>query len=126
MEIKRAAINLKQGVGISRGQPGRCIGMERRYNAILIDPRDNVATVIEELAKGEKVVFLKEGIPIELVTTGVPIYHKVAICDIARGSFIYKYGEVIGVATEDIKKGMHVHTHNIKSASQFEEGRDDR
>lgn len=100
--------------------------MERRYNAILIDPRDNVATVIEELAKGEKVVFLKEGIPIELVTTGVPIYHKVAICDIARGSFIYKYGEVIGVATEDIKKGMYVHTHNIKNASQFEEGRDDR
>jgi altronate dehydratase len=126
MEIKKEANKLKQEVGMSRGQTGRCIDMESQFNAILIDPRDNVATVIKELAKGEKVVFLKEGIPVELVTTGVPIYYKVAICDIARGSFIYKYGEVIGIATEDIKKGMHVHTHNIRSASQFEEGSDDR
>ncbi|RLE80551.1 MAG: hypothetical protein DRJ52_06150, partial [Thermoprotei archaeon] len=26
------------------------------------------------------------------------------------------YGEVIGVATEDIERGRHVHCHNVKSA----------
>lgn len=41
--------------------------------------------------------------------------HKYALCDIARGENIIKYGSAIGHATEDIKKGNHVHTHNIKT-----------
>ncbi|KYH41673.1 MAG: flagellar protein FlgA [Candidatus Bathyarchaeota archaeon B26-2] len=45
----------------------------------------------------------------------IPYGHKVAIRDIERGSKIIKYGEVIGVATEDIAVGSHVHIHNIKS-----------
>jgi altronate dehydratase len=45
----------------------------------------------------------------------IPYGHKVAIRDLERGSKIIKYGEVIGVATEDIAMGSHVHVHNIKS-----------
>ncbi|MBE7012249.1 MAG: altronate dehydratase [Ruminococcaceae bacterium] len=41
--------------------------------------------------------------------------HKYAICDIKKGENIIKYGQPIGHATEDIKKGDHVHTHNIKT-----------
>lgn len=41
--------------------------------------------------------------------------HKYARIDIAKGQDIIKYGQVIGVATQDIKKGEHVHTHNIKT-----------
>ena len=41
--------------------------------------------------------------------------HKYARCDIKAGEDIIKYGEAIGYATQDIKKGEHVHTHNVKT-----------
>ena len=41
--------------------------------------------------------------------------HKYADCDIKAGENIVKYGCPIGHATEDIKKGDHVHTHNTKT-----------
>lgn len=41
--------------------------------------------------------------------------HKYAICDIKAGEDIIKYGNPIGHATVDIKKGEHVHTHNVKT-----------
>lgn len=41
--------------------------------------------------------------------------HKYAICDIRMGENIIKYGNPIGHATQDIKKGDHVHTHNTKT-----------
>lgn len=41
--------------------------------------------------------------------------HKQALCDIKSGENIIKYGYPIGHATQDIKKGEHIHTHNIKT-----------
>ncbi len=41
--------------------------------------------------------------------------HKKALCDIKKGENIIKYGYPIGRATEAIKEGEHVHTHNIKT-----------
>jgi Altronate dehydratase len=41
--------------------------------------------------------------------------HKQALCDINNGENIIKYGYPIGHATEDIKKGETVHTHNMKT-----------
>lgn len=41
--------------------------------------------------------------------------HKYAVCDIKKGENIIKYGMPIGHATEDIKNGDHVHTHNVKT-----------
>lgn len=41
--------------------------------------------------------------------------HKYAIRDIKKGDDIIKYGNPIGHATEDIKKGEHVHSHNTKT-----------
>lgn len=41
--------------------------------------------------------------------------HKIALRDIKEGEDIIKYGYAIGHATEDIKEGEHVHTHNIKT-----------
>lgn len=41
--------------------------------------------------------------------------HKYARTDINCGEFVVKYGEVIGVAVQDIKKGEHVHSHNLKT-----------
>ncbi len=41
--------------------------------------------------------------------------HKYALKDIKEGENIIKYGNPIGHATCDIKKGEHVHTHNTKT-----------
>ena len=41
--------------------------------------------------------------------------HKYALRDIVKGENIIKYGNPIGHATADIKKGEHVHTHNVKT-----------
>ncbi len=41
--------------------------------------------------------------------------HKYALRDIREGENIIKYGSPIGHATADIRKGEHVHTHNVKT-----------
>ena len=41
--------------------------------------------------------------------------HKYALRNIKKGENIIKYGNPIGHATEDIKKGEHVHSHNTKT-----------
>ena len=41
--------------------------------------------------------------------------HKYAARDILCGENIIKYGNPIGRATEDIQKGEHIHTHNMKT-----------
>ena len=41
--------------------------------------------------------------------------HKTALFDIKKGEDIIKYGYPIGIATEDIKVGEHVHSHNMKT-----------
>ena len=41
--------------------------------------------------------------------------HKYALRDIKSGENIIKYGNPIGHATDDIKAGEHVHTHNVKT-----------
>ncbi len=42
--------------------------------------------------------------------------HKYALCDIEKGETIVKYGFPIGTASENIKQGDHIHSHNLKTA----------
>ncbi len=45
----------------------------------------------------------------------VPRFHKVALRRIAAGEMVRKVGEAIGVATQLIEAGEHVHVQNLKS-----------
>ncbi len=45
----------------------------------------------------------------------VPIGHKIALKDLATGDTAIKYGEDIGKIVADVKKGGHVHVHNLKT-----------
>lgn len=45
----------------------------------------------------------------------IPYGHKIAVRDIKLGELIFKYGEEIGIATQNIKKGDHVHIQNLDS-----------
>ena len=74
-----------------------------------IDPHDNVATALRDLAAGE----MHEGATLaEPVARG----HKVALRTIAAGEAVVKFGFPIGRATEAIMPGAHVHSHNLATA----------
>ena len=49
------------------------------------------------------------------VLNDIPIGHKVALKDLAVGDSIIKYGVNIGKVVAPIKKGEHVHVHNLKT-----------
>lgn len=83
-------------------------------NAVVIDQRDNVAVATYQLEAGAEARYpMPDGTLASVtVTDDIPLFHKIALVDIPKGEKIVKYGEFIGVATTDIKRGQHVHTHN--------------
>ena len=80
-------------------------------NVLIINERDNVAVALTDIDRGETVILPDEREITAL--SDIPFSHKVALKDFARDSDIIKYGEVIGQAREDIKKGDWVHAHNL-------------
>ena len=94
-------------------------------NAMIIDPRDNVAVAIEPIAKGERAIYVCEGKEVSLpVLEDITIYHKLAVRGIPKGEPVVKYGEHIGIASCDIKAGEHVHVHNVESHRENLEGKE--
>ena len=53
--------------------------------------------------------------PLDNVEVNLSDGHKYALYDIPSGSTVIKYGNPIGHAVADIKKGEHVHSHNMKT-----------
>ena len=45
----------------------------------------------------------------------IPLGHKIAMSDLNEGDTIIKYGHDIGKVVKSIKKGEHVHVHNVKT-----------
>lgn len=81
---------------------------------VCLDAADNVAVAKSVLPKG---TLLPEYAMLEL-QDDVPRFHKIALVDIASGTPIRKYRQVIGVALTDISAGQHVHVHNCGMAEQ--------
>ena len=81
--------------------------------ALVLDPADNVAVVLVDLDAGAEVVLGGERI---VLPGPVRFGHKIATAAIAEGESVYKYHEVIGIASADIALGAHVHVHNVNSA----------
>ena len=90
--------------------------MDKKINSILIHDNDNVVTVTEMLGAGEAAIYRKEEEFVEIIAIDeIPKFHKIAVTDIHKAQPVYKYGQLIGVATREISKGKHVHDHNIES-----------
>lgn len=88
-------------------------------NAVVIHNDDSVAISIEKITKGNMIEFKKESEIISFkALDDIPMYHKVSLKDIKKGEPILKYGEHIGQASQDIKKGNHIHEHNVKSVRE--------
>jgi len=83
---------------------------------IVINQKDNVATATVDLQKGQEIaVETSSETFIITLQADIKFGHKVAIKDIKKGSPVYKYGEEIGITTEDIAMGEHVHVQNVLS-----------
>lgn len=96
--------------------------MDKKINALVLNKEDNVAVAFTDLEPGNEGVFVMNNETHSVkITQDIPIYHKFAIYDINSGQVVKKYGEIIGKATSDIKKGDYVHRHNIVSLSLYVE-----
>ena len=86
---------------------------------LIHDRRDNVGVVVvENLMAGTDMLCVITEDNSEMTARSnqdVPIGHKIALTDLAVGATVIKYGEDIGKVVVAIRKGDHVHTHNLKT-----------
>lgn len=87
--------------------------MPLNANALLIDPGDNVAVALADIAAGSAVIL--SGAASLVAGEVVPFAHKIAVRRIPPGEAVLKYGVPIAFATGDIPAGAWVHEHNAKS-----------
>jgi len=91
--------------------------MRRRF--LVHERRDNVGVAVDDIGAGEYVEgMLMEDGSVLAVQALEPISfgHKIALRDISAGAEVTRYDSCIGIATQPISKGEHVHIHNVKSA----------
>jgi len=86
---------------------------------IIHDEKDNVAVVvIETTKKGQDcsawIMENDKTVKINSIAE-IPLGHKIALSDLEEGDTIIKYGHDIGKVVKPIKKGDHVHVHNVKT-----------
>jgi len=86
---------------------------------IIHDEKDNVAVVvIETTKKGQDcsawIMENDKTVKINSISE-IPLGHKIALQDLKEGETILKYGHDIGKVVKSIKKGEHVHVHNVKT-----------
>lgn len=83
---------------------------------LVLSETDTVAVALQALKAGKQLKSLQ-------VQTDIPKGHKIARVDIAKGESIVKYAQTIGIASEAITQGSHVHTHNVEfkpTAGQYD------
>ncbi len=89
-----------------------------KHGILMHETIDDVGVAVEDLKAGALIgAVTLEGQPAGSVTliNDVPLGHKVAMKDIAKGKDVIEYGRVIGFAAEAAPCGSHVHTHNLKT-----------
>lgn len=90
--------------------------MKNNMNSIIIDNKDNVAMTLCDIKLGDLCTYSVNGEPFSVKAySDIPVFHKFAIKDINKECPVIKYGEIIGIAKNNIYAGEHVHIHNIYS-----------
>lgn len=87
---------------------------ERKRVALVLDPSDNVGTLLYDAATGERVEL--KGVPGSVTARDdIRFGHKISLRVIPSGEPIVKYGQKIGYALSDITPGQWVHLHTMAS-----------
>ena len=90
-----------------------------KTDIIIHDEKDNVGVVVIDkitlnqdcacwIMKNDKTISIHS-------LNEIPLGHKIAMIDLNEGDTILKYGHDIGKVVKSIKKGEHVHVHNVKT-----------
>ena len=86
---------------------------------IIHDQKDNVGVVVVEKIspKQDCSCWIMENDSTVNIQSSDEILlgHKIAMVDLKEGDTILKYGHDIGKVVKAIKKGEHVHVHNVKT-----------
>ena len=86
---------------------------------IIHDENDNVGVVVIDSTKKDQEYncWIMEGDKNAKIHSinNIPLGHKIALKDFKEGDTILKYGHDIGKVVASIKKGDHVHVHNVKT-----------
>ena len=86
---------------------------------IIHDEKDNVGVVvIEKITQNQDcncwIMENDKSVKIQS-KNDIQLGHKIAMVDLNEGATILKYGHDIGKVVKSIKKGEHVHVHNVKT-----------
>ena len=84
---------------------------------IIHDEKDNVGVVvIEKITPNQNcncwIMENDKSVQIQSINE-ITLGHKIAMVDLNEGDTILKYGHDIGKVVNSIKKGEHVHVHNV-------------
>lgn len=86
---------------------------------IVHDTTDSVGVVVVEgVKKGQSLtgwVMATDDTVKLACLDAIPIGHKIALKPMKKGATVLKYGHDIGKVLRPIKKGGHVHIHNLKT-----------
>lgn len=82
--------------------------MSNVYPVMKLNPNDDVVVARFPVSAGT--VLANENIKVQ---SDIPEGHKISLRDIAVGQAVKRYGQIIGFASEPIKAGDHIHTHNL-------------
>jgi (2R)-sulfolactate sulfo-lyase subunit alpha len=85
---------------------------------LIHEKSDNVGVATTDIKAGNTVKGLfmdsQEATKVK-VLMDIPLGHKVALKNFKPGDAVIKYGHDIGKIVADIRKGEHVHIHNLKT-----------
>ena len=79
--------------------------------ALIANSKDNVVTARVEMPIGMILEFKKGQV---IVRSGITFGHTLALASIPKGEYVAEYDEPIGVETQGILPGEHVHSHNLE------------
>jgi altronate hydrolase len=92
---------------------GQHRGPAMRKLFLIMNPQDNVGVAVYGGQAGSCLSTQTGSSVTLLLTSDIPPGHKAALADIPQGAPLIKYGEPIGFASRPIRKGEHVHVHNV-------------
>ncbi len=90
-----------------------------KTDIIIHDKKDNVGViVIDKITPDQDCncwIMENDGTVTIKSKSEIRLGHKIAMIDFKEGDTILKYGHDIGKVVKPIKKGEHVHVHNVKT-----------
>lgn len=109
---------MRPAAALSSPHPSDRPGGPQALAAAWLDPRDDVATALRDLATGAQVTVSSGHRTATIVLAeDVALGHKFALRGIAAGRRVRKYGECIGRTTRDVAAGAWLHVHNLATTA---------